>query len=66
MKELLKASYNFTMPGNMTFPYDIAVPVVDGELLPDLPKTMLQEGRFQGRDVMLGKMFTSGKSIIFT
>lgn len=54
-EELLKAAYNYTIPGKMFGPFDIAVPVVDGEFLPDWPKTLLKERRFLKRDVILGK-----------
>ena len=55
MEELLKAAYNYTVPGKMFGPFDIAVPVVDGEFLPDWPNTLLKEGRFLKREVILGK-----------
>ena len=54
MEELLKAQYNYTIPGKIFGPFDITVPVLDGEFLPEMPKKLLSEGKFVKRDVIIG------------
>ena len=54
MEELIKAQYNFTMLAKMSGPFDLTVPVFDGEFLPEMPKKLLSEGIFTKRDVMIG------------
>ena len=54
MEELIMAQHNFTIFGKIFGPYDLTVPVFDGELLPEMPRKLLSEGRFTKRDVMIG------------
>ena len=51
---LIKAQYKYTFLGKISGPYDLTVPVFDGELLQELPRKLLSEGRFTKRDVMIG------------